>query len=176
MQPQLRMPCGGIFHDAGVGDDHRVDFEFRCAIDCALRALPACKLRKRIEREKHLPFSLMRVAHAFARRSGVEIQPGKVARIGVVAKAHVNAVGAVIDGDFERGQATRRTHQIHDRDTPKVMQAPRFAARAGQTLMMPALFVNAFDMHQINGAVAAASGAKFRRGAPRMSKTAAPVH
>ena len=109
----------GVLHQPGVGDDHRIDFELRRAVDCALCAFPAGELRVGVESEQHLPFAAVGVAYAFARADGIKIEPGEIARVGVVAKADVNAVGAVVDGGFKRGQAARRTHQIHDGDTLK---------------------------------------------------------
>jgi len=53
------------------------------------------------------------VTDAIARARQIEIEPREVTRICVVAKSNVNAVGTVVDSDFERGQAARRTHQIH---------------------------------------------------------------
>jgi hypothetical protein len=42
----------------------------------------------------------------------VEVQAGKVARVGGVAQAQVDAVGAVVDGGLERRQAAGRADQF----------------------------------------------------------------
>ena len=117
MQTQLRMGGRGVLHQPGIGDDHRIDFELRCAVDRALRALPRGELWVGVEREQHLPLAAVSVAYTFARAGRVEIEPGEVARVGVVAKADVNAVRAVIDGGLECGQTARRTHEIHAGNT-----------------------------------------------------------
>jgi hypothetical protein len=52
------------------------------------------------------------VADAFGEALVVEVEPGEVARVGIVAKAEINVVGAVIDGRLERRQAAGRTNEL----------------------------------------------------------------
>ena len=55
----------------------------------------------------------MRIAQAFAGGRFVEIESGEIARVGVVAKSEVDAVGAAVDRSAERGQCTRRTDELY---------------------------------------------------------------
>jgi hypothetical protein len=65
-----------------------------------------------VDRGQHLAPALVGVADAFGDRLLVEVEPGEVARVGVVAKAEIDVVGAVVDRRLERRQAARRTHEL----------------------------------------------------------------
>jgi hypothetical protein len=54
----------------------------------------------------------MRIADALGDGDMVEVQAGKVARVGVVPETEVDRVCAVIDGGLQRGQAAGRTDQL----------------------------------------------------------------
>ena len=55
----------------------------------------------------------MRVADALTGFGKIEIEAGEVARVGAVAKADVDRVGAVIDGGLQRRQAAGRADEFH---------------------------------------------------------------
>ena len=113
VQAQLRLVADGISHHAGVGQDDGINPAVRGAIDRALPELGLGRLRVGVERHKHLAPALMRVANAGFNGGFVKIEAGKVARVGGIAKAEVNAVGAVVNRRLERGQAAGRANQFH---------------------------------------------------------------
>jgi hypothetical protein len=65
-----------------------------------------------VDGDEHLAPTLVGVADAFGDRLVVEVEAGEVARVGVVAKAEIDVVGAVIDRRLERREAACGTHQL----------------------------------------------------------------
>ena len=118
VQPQLRVALGGIAHQAGVGEDHRVYAEFGGAVDGALPARCGQALREGVDSEQHFRAVRMGVAQALARARGIEVEPGEIARVGLVFEAHVDPVGAVVHGGLERGQVARRADQFRNGHDP----------------------------------------------------------
>jgi hypothetical protein len=55
------------------------------------------------------------ITDAFDQRLLIEIQAGKIARVGVVFQAQINAVGAVVHGSLQRRQTAGRTNQFKQR-------------------------------------------------------------
>ena len=106
------MSRAGVAHQPGVGEDDRVDAERGRSVDGARPARVLAGLRVGVDREQHLRAARMRVAHALAGLGRVEVEPREVARVGVVAQADVDAVGAVVDGGLERRQCTGGTHEL----------------------------------------------------------------
>src|SRR3546814_6848695 len=54
----------------------------------------------------------MRIAYAFCNSGLIEIQAGKIAGVGGIAKPQIDAVGAVIDRRLQGRQAARRADQF----------------------------------------------------------------
>ena len=84
----------------------------------AARSTAACQrakagLRIGVEGEKTRRPVAAGIAQTLRGLGLVEIQAGEVARVGVVAKAHVDRVGAVVDGGLERRQVAGGTDQLH---------------------------------------------------------------
>ena len=90
-----------IAHQPGIGQDHRIHAEFRCTVDRTGPAAPGIRLRIGVEREQHAAATVVRVAQPLRRLRLIKVEAGKGARVGVVAKAHVDRVGAVVDGGLE---------------------------------------------------------------------------
>jgi hypothetical protein len=116
------MPRAGVAHQPGVGEDHRVDIDCGSGVDGARPARVLARLGIGVDREQDLCAPRVRVAHAFAGLGRIEVEAGKVARIGVVAQADVYAIGAVVDCGFERRQCAGGTDELgftHSRITEK---------------------------------------------------------
>ncbi len=82
----------------------------------------------------------MGIAQAFRGLRLVEVEAGKGARVGVVAKAHVDGIGAVVDGGLQRRQAARRADQIKRHDISSFQGWParapwRLSRRASSSAM-----------------------------------------
>jgi len=112
MQAQLRMRLAGVGHEAGVGEDHRVDTELGGAVDGGRPALPVVGLRVGVEGQQHLAAAGMGVAHALVEGLVVEVEPAEIAGVGGVLEAEIDAIGAVIDGCFKGGQAAGGADQF----------------------------------------------------------------
>ena len=108
------MALGGVAHQAGIGQDHRVYTQFGGVVDGALPARGSVSLRVGIDREQHFRAGGMGVAQTFSRARGVEVQAGEIARVGFVLETHVDPIGAVVHGRLERGQVASRADQFWD--------------------------------------------------------------
>jgi hypothetical protein len=112
VQAQLRMLRPGVFHQAGVGEDDGIHAEIGRLVDGGGPAIPGGRLRIGVECNEHLRAAGMGVTNAFAQLGVVEIQPGEIARVGVVLEAGVDAVGAVVHGGFQRRQGAGRADEF----------------------------------------------------------------
>ena len=101
MQPEIRVMLDRVTHQPGVGEDHRIHAEFRRAIDRAGPAAPGVGLRIGVERKQHAAAAVVCITQPLRRLRLVEIESRKSARVGVVAKPHVDRIGAVVDGGLE---------------------------------------------------------------------------
>jgi hypothetical protein len=100
MQAQIRKTARGILHEAGVGKDYRVDAKIRGEIEGTRPALERAGLGVRIERKKNLAAMRVRITHTLSRGLGIEIEAAEIPGVGVVAKADIHAIGAVVDCGF----------------------------------------------------------------------------
>jgi len=57
----------------------------------------------------------VRVVDAGAQRHVVEVQPGEIARVGLVLEAEVDVVGAEIDGGFQGRGSSCGTYETNAR-------------------------------------------------------------
>ena len=107
-----RMCLGGVVEHGRVGDDDGIYPQCGGGIDGTRPVGEASGLGIGVDRRQHPASALMGVANAFDEALLVEVEPGEVARVGVVAETQIDVVGTVIDGRLERRQAARRTHQL----------------------------------------------------------------
>jgi hypothetical protein len=101
-----------VVHQAGIGEDHRIDAEGGGLVDRGRPARPVVGERKGIEGDQHLDAALVGVGDALLDAGVVEVEAGEVARVGGVAKAGIDAVGAVIDGDLQRREPAGGTDEF----------------------------------------------------------------
>ncbi len=101
-----------IVHQAGIGEDHRIDAESGRLVDSGCPTRPVIGKGEGIQRHQYLDAALMRVGDALLHAGVVEIQAGEIARVGSIAKAGIDAVRAVIDSDFQRRQPAGGTDEF----------------------------------------------------------------
>ena len=94
-----------IRHQAGVGEDQRVQAEFGCAVDGLNPAWPVARLRVSVQGQQYLLAARMGVGDAVAHLRRIEVESGEVARVGGVLEAEIDTVGTVVDGSLEGRQA-----------------------------------------------------------------------
>jgi len=82
-------------------------------VDGRLPAGEAGWLRVGVDRDVDFGTLGMGVTDAVTGVALAEIQAGERARVGVAAKAHVDGVGAVVDGPLEGGQITGGADEVH---------------------------------------------------------------
>lgn len=105
MQAQAGVALGGIVEQADVGKDHCIHAQSGGTIDGALPVGHAAGLGEGVDRHQHLAAARLRVADAFAQGLVVEVEPGEIARVGVVPVAEVDRISAVVDCRLQGGQA-----------------------------------------------------------------------
>jgi len=113
MQPLLRIPLRCIVEHADVGDDQRVGAGCYGIVDAALPDVERARPREGVDGDQHLDAAPVSAGNACAHLVAAEVQAREVARIGLVAEAAIDRVGAGIDGDVERRRRARRTDQLH---------------------------------------------------------------
>ncbi|MCY1375022.1 hypothetical protein D9M69_624020 [compost metagenome] len=113
MQSQLRVASCGVLHETGVGQDDGVHAQIHRLVHRLAPALRLSGLGVGVERHEHLAVACVCIGHTGGDGRVIKIQSGEVARVGGVAQAQVNAVGAVIHGGLERWQAACRADQVH---------------------------------------------------------------
>jgi hypothetical protein len=109
---QLRVGLGRVIEHRRVGDDYRIHAQLGGLVHRCRPVGEAPCLGIGVDGDEHLAPALVGVADAFGDRLVVEVEAGEVARVGVVAKAEIDVVGAVIDRRLERRKAARRTYQL----------------------------------------------------------------
>jgi hypothetical protein len=112
VQAQVRVGLAGVGHQARVGQDDRVDTEVGGPVDGAGPALPVVGLRVGVEGQQHLAAAVVGVAHALGHGLVVEVEAAEVAGVGGVLETEIDAVGAVVDGGLEGGQAAGGADQF----------------------------------------------------------------
>ncbi len=115
MQAQLWMVCAGVLHQPRVCQDDGVHSQIDSLVDCRLPQARIGCLRIRIEGHEDLGATGVGVGNAISDGGLVKVQAGKVACVGGVAQAQVDAVCAVVDSHFQGGQAAGWAHQLHAR-------------------------------------------------------------
>jgi hypothetical protein len=106
----LRIRLRRVVEHGRVGDDDGVDAQRRSLVHRGGPVGEAPGLGIGVDCGQDLAPLLVRVMDAFGQALLVEVEPGKVARVGVVAEAEIDVVGAVIHRRLERREAARRTH------------------------------------------------------------------
>ena len=104
VQAQIRVALAGVVEQADVGQDHRVDAEVGRTIDGAPPVGFAPRLREGIDRHQYMLAARVGVLDALDHRLLIEVEPGEIARVGVVLVAEIHRVSAIIDGSFEGGK------------------------------------------------------------------------
>ena len=115
VQPQLRVVLRGVLHEAGVGQDDGVQPHVHGLVHRAAPGAGVGGLRVGVERHEHLAPALVGVGNAAGNGGFVKVQPGKVAGVGGIAQAQVHAVGTVVDGGLQGGQAAGGADQFRGR-------------------------------------------------------------
>jgi len=112
VQAQVRMPVPGIGQKAHVRHDHRIHPQVRRPIHRLAPGVHPARLGIGVDGQEHLAPPGLGVANALVEGFVVKIQPGEIAGIGVVFKAQIDGVGAVIHRGFQGRQAARRADQL----------------------------------------------------------------
>ncbi len=100
------MAAAGVVEQADIGQNRRIDTEFRRPIDGLVPVGLTSRLREGIDRHQDFLAALMRIADTFDERLLVKVEPGEVACVGIVLVAEINRIGTIIDSGFQGGQAT----------------------------------------------------------------------
>jgi hypothetical protein len=112
MQPQAGMSLYAVIHESGIGENQRIDAETRRLIHGVTPLFPLVRARVGIDRQKHARMPVACIGNALARFVEIEIEAGKIARVGAVTETHVNGVGTVIHGRLEGRHAPRGTDEF----------------------------------------------------------------
>ncbi len=103
---------GRIVEHADIGEDDRVRAEFGGVVDGAPPGLDVAGAGKGVHGDKHASPARMGVGDAVAHLLKIEIQAGIVARIGAIAKAAIDGVGARLDRRPQRRGGASGTDQL----------------------------------------------------------------
>ncbi len=133
MQVEIGVAPAGVGQHAGVGSDQGIHPECGGLVHRALPARPALRLGVSVDGDIELATALTDQLQARLQLAFVQVEPGEMAGIGVIAKAYVDGVRALLQGSLEGGQTARRTDQMHE-STP----APT-AMRHSGAVGLPAL-------------------------------------
>ena len=112
VQAQLRVPVGGVAHQAGVGQDDGINPPGGGAVQRRAPGRGVAGLRIGVQRHQHLAAPAVGVGDAFLDGFFVKVQASKVACVGGIAQAQVNAIGSAINGRFQGGQAAGGADQF----------------------------------------------------------------
>ena len=138
MQLELRMRPMCVVEQAEIGDDDRVNALPGGEVHGARPARPARGLRVGVQRQQQLAAARVRVGEAGGEGRLVEVQAGEISRVGFIAQAEIDPVGAVIDCGFECRQAAGGTDEFHNRGcapqalAPAIIAEPRSLGTAPQ--------------------------------------------
>lgn len=81
-------------------------------VDGAAPWLPLVGAGIGVDGDQHLGACCMGIVDAAPDLLIIKVEPREVACIGAIAKADVDAVGAMVDRGLERGQTARGAHQF----------------------------------------------------------------
>ena len=112
MQAQLRVGPHGVSHQPWIGQDDRIHAQCHGLIHGLAPGFGIGRLGVGVERHEHLAPTRMGIRDATADGRFVEVQARKVAGVGRVAQAQIDAVRAVVDRCLEGGQTSGGTDQI----------------------------------------------------------------
>lgn len=111
MQSQIRVTLTGVIEQADIGKDHRIGAKSGCSVNGVMPFSSTSWLGEGVDGNQDLALFGLRVANAFGDLLFIEIEAGKVAGIGVVAKADIDGVCAMVNSGLECGKAASRAHQ-----------------------------------------------------------------
>ncbi len=109
------MGARGVVEQAGIGGDDGVGAQLGRAVDCRLPVAHACGAGVGVERDVDLAATPVRIGDASAQVFLAEVQARERARIGLVAKAQIDGIGACVDRGGETGQVAGRADEQHGR-------------------------------------------------------------
>ena len=95
MQIDVWIALGGIVEHAHVGEDDGVHAQIDRAIDGGGPAFPAIGLGIGVDGDEDLDLAVMGIVQTLADLFVAKVQAGEVTRVGVVAKAEIDGVGAI---------------------------------------------------------------------------------
>ena len=120
MQIQIRVAIRSIVEYPDIRRNQGIHAHIRCPIHRILPTLPAARLRVGIQGQKGAGTFGTGIANALSHLIRPEIQAGKVPGIGIVTKAEIDGIGAVIYSRFEGWQVASRTHEFHSSHTSSI--------------------------------------------------------
>lgn len=106
MKAQVRVVAARVGHHRDVGADQRVGAQAGGRIDRGEPWRGIVGAGVGVQRHQHLAAARMGVGHAFAQLRVIEVEAGEVARVGGVAQAEVDRVGAGVDRELQGTQGT----------------------------------------------------------------------
>ena len=92
----------GVVEHADVGEDHRVGAGGGGGVDRASPRAEVAGAREGVDRHQHPAAARVGVFDALGEFAVVEVEAGIVARVGAVAEAAIDAVGAGVDRRAQR--------------------------------------------------------------------------
>ena len=101
MQPQLRVALRRVVEHAHIGQDQGIHAQVGRPIHGVGPARPALGLGVGIDGDEDFDLTLAGIAQTLLDLLVAEVQSGEVTGIGVVAKADIDGVGAVVHGSLE---------------------------------------------------------------------------
>jgi hypothetical protein len=106
------MGAPSVIGEPDVGHNDGVGAEFRRVVDGAVPGIGVAGLGVGVDRHQHLGAELVGIGDALGEFVAAEVEAGEVARVGLVAEAQVDRVGARVDGGPQGRRRPRRTDQL----------------------------------------------------------------
>src|SRR5690554_751533 len=114
MAGRIRIAGGGVIKQAHIGQNNGIHTDGGRAVDGTLPVFPAIGLGVGVNGTKDTGASGVSILDAFGGSCFIEVQAGKLAGIGAVAKTEVDRVSTMVNSGPEGRQAASGTDKFHD--------------------------------------------------------------
>jgi hypothetical protein len=112
MQTLLRVALAGVIQQSDIGQNNGVHALINGGVNRFAPVGNAPGLGEGVDRQQNLATLGVCIANALGHGFLIEIEPGKIARVGIVLETEINGIGAVIHRRFEGGQTTGGADEI----------------------------------------------------------------
>ncbi len=114
MKALVRITLRRIVENADVGDNQSICARLDSIVDRAFPDVERSRSRERVNGNQNLNVIFVGMRDPRPQFFAAEIKPGKIARIGLVAKAAIDRIRPCFNGGLECGWRSGGTDQFHD--------------------------------------------------------------